>query len=74
MVPEFDKAVFALKKGEISEPVKTQYGYHLIQVTDITPAKQLTFAEVKERIRTTLLEEKQARGLGQVAGRAEIGA
>jgi peptidyl-prolyl cis-trans isomerase C len=38
MIPEFEHAVFALKAGEISEPVKTAYGYHLIQVQErITP-------------------------------------
>lgn len=60
MVPEFETAVFSLKKGEISEPVKTQYGYHVIQVTDITPAKQQTFAEVKAQIKTQLLDPKKA--------------
>ena len=35
MVPEFDKVVFSLKPGEVSEPVKTQFGYHLIQVQDV---------------------------------------
>jgi len=34
MVKEFDKAVFALKKGEISRPVKTQFGWHLIRLDD----------------------------------------
>ena len=35
MVPEFDQAVFSLKPGEVSDPVKTQFGYHLIQVQDV---------------------------------------
>ena len=59
MVPEFDTAAWSLKLNEISQPVKTQYGYHLIQVTEITPAKQQTFAEVKETIRTDLLNTEK---------------
>jgi foldase protein PrsA len=55
MVPEFDTVAWALKLNEISQPVKTQYGYHIIQVTEITNAKQQTFDEVKETIRTELL-------------------
>ena len=52
MVPEFEAAVFSLKKGELSRPVRTEYGYHLIQVTDITPEKQLPYDQVKEKIRS----------------------
>jgi len=59
MVPAFEEAVFSMQKGDLSEPVKTQYGYHLIQVTDITPKKQLAYNQVKENIRTALLEQKQ---------------
>jgi foldase protein PrsA len=59
-VPEFEQAVFSLKKGELSQPVKTEYGYHLIQVTDITPEAQLPYDQVKEKIRSSLLATKQA--------------
>ncbi len=34
MVPEFDNVVFTMNKGEVSSPVKTQFGYHLIMVVD----------------------------------------
>jgi foldase protein PrsA len=60
MVPAFEDAVFSLKKGELSQPVKTQYGYHLIEVTDIVPEKQLSYDEVSENIKSSLLERKQA--------------
>jgi foldase protein PrsA len=59
MVPAFEEAVFSLKKGELSEPVKTQYGYHLILVTDIVPAKQLSYDQVAESIKSMLLTRKQ---------------
>src|SRR5664279_3747649 len=47
MVPEFDKAIFALKVGETSDLVKTQYGYHIVQVLARQDAGVRTFAEVK---------------------------
>lgn len=50
MVPEFSAAAFALKEGEISEPVKTQFGYHIIKLNKYYPAKPKPFDEVKEQI------------------------
>lgn len=59
-VPAFEEAVFSLQKGELSLPIKTPYGYHLIEVTDITPEKQLSYDQVKESIKSSLLSQKQS--------------
>jgi peptidyl-prolyl cis-trans isomerase D len=48
MVPEFEKATFSLKTGVISDVVKTQYGYHIIQVQAHEDARVKPFAEVKD--------------------------
>lgn len=50
LVPEFGNIAFILKVGEISKPVKTQYGWHIIKVEDVRPAKFLPFKEVKDGI------------------------
>jgi parvulin-like peptidyl-prolyl isomerase len=60
MVPEFEEAVFSLKKGELSRPVRTEYGYHLIQVTDIKPETQIPYDQVKEKIRSSLLAARRS--------------
>ena len=59
MVPEFAMAVKALPKGGYSKsPTKTQFGYHVIFVKEIFPAKQLTFDEVKDNINQAMIAEK----------------
>ncbi len=75
MVPAFEEAVFSLSKGELSQPVRTQYGYHLIEVTDITPEQQLSYDEVMESIKSTLLELKQTQTWQEwlVGKEAELG-
>ncbi len=54
MVPEFDEAVFTLAPGAISDPVRTSFGYHVIQLQEVRPAGQRPLAEVKEQIRGQL--------------------
>lgn len=51
MVPEFEQAAFALQKeGDISEPVKTTFGYHIIKLTGRRPAGPIPFEQVKAKI------------------------
>jgi peptidyl-prolyl cis-trans isomerase C len=54
MVPEFDKVAFALSPGEISDVVKTQYGYHIIMVAERKDGEPKPFDQVKEQIRAAL--------------------
>jgi peptidyl-prolyl cis-trans isomerase D len=50
MVPEFEKAAFSLKVNEISDPVKTTYGYHILQVLAHEPAQLKPFNDVKTQL------------------------
>jgi peptidyl-prolyl cis-trans isomerase D len=50
MVPEFDEAVFDMNVGDISEVVKTDYGYHIIKLNEIQPATLQSFEEVEEQL------------------------
>jgi peptidyl-prolyl cis-trans isomerase D len=50
MVPEFDKAAFSMKPGEISDLVKTQYGYHIIKLTEKKDATTKSLDEVRAQI------------------------
>ncbi len=59
MVPEFEEAAFGTKVGEISAPVKTQFGYHIIKVTEKKEASTRTLDEVKDELRQQLLQKKQ---------------
>jgi len=59
-VPEFDKTAFELKTNEVSKPVKTTYGYHIIEpLSDTKKATVQPFEKVKAAIKTTLLQQKR---------------
>lgn len=59
MVPEFSKAAFAMKPNTVSDLVKTQFGYHIIMVTDRMAAGQQPFEKVKNEIKGYLENQKQ---------------
>ncbi len=59
MEPAFEEAASALQLGEVSEPVKSQFGYHLIKVTELTPGSIKSFAEVEKEI-TRAYQKAQA--------------
>ncbi|MGB9435182.1 MAG: peptidylprolyl isomerase [Candidatus Acidiferrum sp.] len=66
-VPEFDKAVFSTPKGEISDLVRTQYGFHIIKVLEKENAHTKPFDEVKDSIRTPYLLQKVDQQSGVIA-------
>ena len=67
MVPEFEQAAFSMEPGAISQPVKTQFGYHIIRLDGKHAAEKIPFEQVKEQIRAHLLAEKR-----QAAYRSKI--
>ena len=69
MVPPFEQAAFALKVGEISEPVKTPYGYHLIQVEE---KREPNFETAKPEIEKRLLPEKSKGVVEDLVKKAKV--
>jgi len=59
MIPEFSKVAFAMKEGEVSGIVKTEFGYHIIKLTGKRAAGTRSFEEVKDQIKAAILPSKQ---------------
>jgi peptidyl-prolyl cis-trans isomerase D len=67
MDAEFEKAAYALAKaGDISAVVKSEFGYHIIKLTEVQPGSTKAFADVKEQILATVKEEKAAEKFGEL--------
>lgn len=61
--PAFDEAIFAARRGRVTGPVETQFGWYVFEVTKITPADQQTVQEAAETIRNLLRSEREQKAL-----------
>lgn len=66
MVPEFENTAFGMKKGEISEPVKTQFGYHIIYVEDKRAAETKPLEAVKAELAQMAIQKTKASDLDEL--------
>jgi peptidyl-prolyl cis-trans isomerase D len=68
-VPEFEAALFKLKEGEISAPVASKHGFHIIRLTKLQPAQGKSFEQVREQIELELRKQRAARRFAELADR-----
>lgn len=72
MVPEFSTAAFAMKVGDVSDPVKSQFGFHVIKVEDIRERPVPGFDEVKGQIEQYLIRKSQQEAVMALRAKAKI--
>ena len=72
MVPEFEGAVAKMQKGEVSEPVKTQFGWHVIKLEDRRTKAPPTFDQVKDTIMNSLAVRKAQEASAALRGKAKV--
>ncbi len=72
IVEEFAQVAFAMKVGEISGPVKTQFGYHIIKVTEKEEGKDVRYADVADMVDFVIMQIKTESLLKELQDKAEI--
>ncbi len=72
MVPQFEEAAFSLKKGEVSKPVQSQFGWHVIKVEDRRQKPPPTFDDVKDRLIGSMVQSKAQNIATELRGKAKI--
>lgn len=72
MVPQFEEAVFSMNKGDVSNPVQTQFGWHLIKLADKRTKAPPAFEVVKDRILQSMLLQKASKTAIDLRSKAKI--
>lgn len=72
MVPQFEEAAFKLQAGDVSQPVETQFGWHLIRIDEKRDRKPPQFEEVKERILLSMVHRKAQEVVTELRNKAQV--
>src|SRR5690606_1622783 len=72
MVPQFEEAAFKLEKGDVSDPIQTQFGWHLIQVEDRRERQPPSFDAIKDRLIASMMHRKAQQIAAELRSKAAI--
>ena len=72
MVPEFDTAAFTMEPGQISDLVKTQFGFHVIRLDDVREPRIPGIDEAKPQITQQLQQQRFQKMLSELRGKAKV--
>lgn len=72
LVKAFEETAFGLEKGEVSDPVKTEYGWHVIKLEDKRQQTPPDFKEVKEQLMSVLVRQEAEKAIGELRKESEV--